>query len=70
MSTVSGVIVGTTPDSLTIQGDDGNTYSVYYGDANINSTDGIYDGVYGQVGLDSTQAASDGTLYATNVEGS
>lgn len=70
MSTVSGVIVGTTPDSLTIQGDDGNTYSVYYGDANINSTDGIYDGVYVQVGLDSTQAASDGTLYATNVEGS
>ncbi len=70
MTSVSGVIVGTTPDSLTIQGDDGNTYSVYYGDANINSTDGIYDGVYVNVGLDSTQAASDGTLYATDVQGS
>ena len=68
-SNVSGTVIGTTPDSITVQGDDGQTYNVYYGDANMNSADGIYDGVYVSINLDSTQAASDGTLYATDVTG-
>lgn len=68
-STVSGTVIGTTPDSITLQGDDGNTYSVYYGDANMNSADGIYDGVYVSINLDAAQASGDGTLYATDVTG-
>ena len=62
-------MIGTTPDSITLQGDDGNTYSVYYGDANMNSADGIYDGVYVSINLDAAQASGDGTLYATDVTG-
>ncbi len=68
-TSVSGTVVGTTVDTLTIQGDDGNTYTVYYGDANTTSADGLYDGVYVSIALDAGQAASDGTLYATNVTG-
>ena len=68
-TSVSGTVIGTTPDSITLQGDDGNTYSVYYGDANMNSADGIYDGVYVSINLDSSQASGDGTLYATDVTG-
>jgi len=69
LSAVSGTVVGSTVDTLTIQGDDGNIYHVYYGDANTSSQDGLYDGVYVSVSLDSSQAAGDGTLYATGVTG-
>ena len=69
LSSVSGTVVGTTVDTLLIQGDDGNMYTVYYGDANTSSQDGLYDGVYVSVSLDSSQAAGDGTLYATGVTG-
>ena len=68
-SAVSGTVVGTTVDTLIVQGDDGNTYTVYYGDANTTSQDGIYDGVYVSISLDSSEAAGDGTLYATSVTG-
>ena len=68
-SAVSGTVVGTTVDTLIVQGDDGNTYTIYYGDANTTSQDGIYDGVYVSISLDSSEAAGDGTLYATNVTG-
>ena len=68
-SSVSGTVVDATVDTLTIQGDDGGTYVVYYGDADASSTDGLYSGVYVSVNLDASQASSDGTLYATNVTG-
>ena len=68
-SSISGTVVGTTVDTLTVQGDDGSTYTVYYGDANTSSQDGLYDGVYVSISLDSSQAAGDGTLYATGVTG-
>ena len=66
---VSGNIIGSSVDTVTIAGDDGNTYTVYTGDASVTSVDGIYDGVYVSISLDSTQAADDGTLYATSVTG-
>lgn len=69
-TSVSGTVIGTTADSITVQGDDGNSYTIYYGDANVNSADGLYNGVYVNVSLDPGQAAGDGTLYATNVSGS
>ena len=68
-SYVSGTVVGTTVDTITVQGDDGKTYTIYYGDADTATQDGLYSGVYVEVACDSGQAASDGTLYATNVVG-
>ena len=68
-SYVSGTVVGTTVDTLTVQGDDGKTYVIYYGDADTASQDGLYSGVYVEVSCDTGQAASDGTLYATWVQG-
>ena len=68
-SAVSGTVVGSTVDSITIAGDDGNTYTVYYGDASVTSADGIYDGVYVNVSLDASQTTEDGSLYATGVTG-
>ena len=66
---VSGVIESASVDTLTIRGDDGSVYTVYYGDASTSSEDGLYPGVYVSASLDSTQAAGDGTLYATSVTG-
>jgi len=67
--TISGTIISSGMDYLTIQGDDGATYNVYYGEANANSVDGLYDGVYVGITVDNSQTATDGTLYATNVQG-
>lgn len=69
LSQVAGVITSTTSDSITISGDDGNNYTIYTGDAATSSVDGIYDGVYVAVMLDSSKAKADGTLYATGVTG-
>ena len=68
-SAVSGTITGAGVDTITIAGDDGNTYTVYYGDASVNTESGIYDGVYVSIALNSAQASADGTLYATSVTG-
>ena len=67
-STVGGTIVSASADTLTIAGDDGNTYNVYYGGASQDTQDGLYDGVYVEVDVDNSQSSSD-TLYATNVKG-
>ena len=67
--TLSGTITGSTVDTITIAGDDGHTYTIYTGDASVNTVDGIYDGVYVSVGVDNAQTAQDGTLYATSVQG-
>ncbi len=66
-SAVSGTVSSASVDSITISGDDGKTYTVYYGDASLAANDGLYSGVYVSVALDPNQAAGDGTLYATNV---
>ncbi len=70
VSSVSGTVTSADVDTLTIAGSDGNTYTVYYGDANVSSSDGLYTGVYVTISLDSSQAAGDGTLYAVSVSGS
>ena len=67
-SKVGGTIVSASADTLTIAGDDGNTYNVYYGGASQDTQDGLYDGVYVEVDVDNSQSSSD-TLYATNVKG-
>lgn len=67
--TISGTITGSTVDTVTLAGDDGHTYTIYTGEADVSTVDGIYDGVYVSVNVDNSQTATDGTLYATNVTG-
>ena len=66
--TVSGTVIGTTMDSITIQGDDGNTYTINTSDANVSTTDGLYDGLYISANIDYSNSTSSG-LYATSVTG-
>ena len=68
-SAVSGTITGATADTLTIAGDNGVTYTVYYGGAgSVYSEDGLYEGVYVEVNVDTSQSSSD-WLYASGVQG-
>ena len=62
-------MTGATADTLTVQGDNGQTYTIYYGDASVSSSDGIYSGVYVNISVDGSQTWGDGTLYATGVTG-
>lgn len=66
--TVSGVVTGTSMDSITIQGDDGKTYTIDTSDANISTTDGLYEGLYVSANIDYS-ASSSGSLYATDISG-
>lgn len=68
-SSISGTVIGSTVDTVTVAGDDGNTYTIYTGEANVDTVDGIYDGVYVSVSVDNSQTAADGTMYATGVKG-
>ena len=69
VSSVSGTVISTSVDTITVAGDDGKTYTIYYGDASVNTQDGLYSGVYISAALDSSQAAGDGTLYANSISG-
>lgn len=66
--TISGTVIGTTMSSITIQGDDGNTYTINTSDANISTDDGLYDGLYISANIDYSNSTSSG-LYATSVTG-
>ena len=63
---VSGVVTGTSSDGITIQGDDGNVYNVDTGSAEISASDGIYSGLYVNVGYTVNE---DGSLTASAVTG-
>ena|GEM_PF-1512005 len=70
LTAVSGTVTSSGVDTIVLAGDDGNTYIVYIGDADVSgATDGIYEGAWVYVNLDSTQESSDGTRYATSVTG-
>lgn len=66
--TISGTVIGTTMNSITIQGDDGNTYTINTSDANVSTDDGLYDGLYISANIDYSNSSSSG-LYATSVTG-
>ena len=68
-TSLGGTIISSSIDSFTIQADDGSTRTIYYGDAAVSSNDGLYEGVYVELGLDPSQTGGDGTLYALNVTG-
>lgn len=69
-SILSGTVSSATSTSVTIAGDDGNTYTIYTGDADITSSgSGLTAGTWISASVDNSQTASDGTRYATSVSG-
>ena len=66
---LGGTVISTTIDTVTIQADDGSVSTIYYGDAAISSSSGIYDGVYVEIVYDPLMTDADGTLHALNLTG-
>ena len=64
--TISGTIKSVSGDSVVIAGDDGNTYTVNTADASIDTSNGIYEGLYVSANVD---VAPDGSLIASDVTG-
>ena len=64
--TVSGTVISISGNSITISGDDGNTYTINTSDASIDTSGGVYTGLYVSA---SVKTASDGSLIATSVTG-
>ena len=63
---VSGVVTSATGDTITISGDDGNTYTVNTSGADISTSEGLYSGLYVNVGYSTN---GDGSLNASSVTG-
>ena len=63
---ISGVIESASGDSITITGDDGNTYTIYTGAAEISASEGLNSGLYVSVGY---SVNGDGSISATQVTG-
>jgi uncharacterized protein YgiM (DUF1202 family) len=68
VTSISGTIASAGVDTIILQGDDGNTYTINTGDAAVNTEDGIYAGLYVTATVGSSDSA-DGTLYASSVTG-
>ena len=66
-SQISGTVIDSTPSTITIEGDDGNVYTVYSAEASISASDGLYTGLYVSASVHNPSTAEDGTLYATNI---
>ena len=66
---VGGTVISSSVDTITIQTDSGAVQTIYYGDAAVSSSDGIYDGVYVEVVFDPALSGDDGTINALNVTG-
>ena len=69
VSTISGTVTASSANTVTVAGDDGKTYTIYTGDADITTADGLYSGLHISASVDNSQTASDGTKYATSVTG-
>lgn len=67
--TISGTITSASPTSITVQGDDGNTYVINTADASLTTADGIYSGLYISATVDYANTSPSGELYATSVTG-
>ena len=65
---ISGTVEYSTLDTITVRDENGNLYTVYYGDADVSSPDGIYEGIAVSISLNYMEAYGD-ILYATNVVG-
>ena len=63
---ISGVITSASSDSITITGDDGKSYTIYTGAADISASSGLDTGTYVNVGYN---VNADGTISASAVTG-
>lgn len=68
-SSVSGTVIDSTPSTITIQGDDGEVYTVYTAEASISASDGLYTGLHVNASVHNPSTAEDGTLYALDISG-
>lgn len=66
---ISGTIVSATPSTVTVQGDDGNTYTINYSDASVSTVEGMQSGLYITANVDYSGTSPSGELYATNITG-
>ena len=66
---VSGTVTSASANTIVIAGDDGNTYSINISDASVNTTDGLYNGLYISANVDYSGTLPNGDLYATSVSG-
>ena len=67
--TVSGTILGVNSNTITIQGDDGQTYDINYTDASVNTSSGFSSGLYITATVDYSGTSPTGELYATSITG-
>ena len=66
---VSGTITSVGNNTIVIQGDDGNTYSINYTDAAVSTNSGLQSGLYVSAMIDYSNTLPNGDLYATTVNG-
>ncbi len=66
---VSGTITSVGNNTIVIQGDDGNTYSINYTDAAVSTNSGLQNGLYISAMIDYSGTLPNGDLYATSVKG-
>ena len=64
--TISGTIKSVSGDSIVVAGDDGKVYTINTSDASIDTSNGMYEGLYVSA---SVETAPDGTLVASDVTG-
>lgn len=67
--TISGTVVSTTPNTVTVQGDDGKTYTLNYTDASVDTHEGMVSGLYISATVDYSGTSPSGELYATSITG-
>ncbi len=66
---VSGTVMSVGNNTITIQGDDGNIYSINYTDASVSTSSGLQSGLYISAMIDYSNTLANGDLYATSVSG-
>lgn len=66
---VSGTITSVGNNTIMIQGDDGNIYSINYTDASVATNNGLQNGLYISAMIDYSNTLPNGDLYATSVTG-
>lgn len=69
IGTINGTITSVGLNAITVQGDDGNTYTIDYTDAAVSTANGLQNGLYISATVDYSGTSPTGELYATSVSG-
>lgn len=67
--TISGTVTGVSNNNITVQGDDGNVYTINYSDAAVSTSSGLQNGLYISATVDYSATSPDNVYYATSVTG-